>query len=36
VEESIHQPPDLVEEVFKAVDLHGGDACTHLPSAARK
>ncbi|HLF06153.1 MAG TPA: hypothetical protein VI893_03085, partial [Thermoplasmata archaeon] len=31
-----YQPPDLVEQVFKAVDLHGGEACTHLLSAARQ
>ena len=31
-----YQPPDLVEQVFKAVDLHGGEACTHLLSTARQ
>ncbi|MBI4606876.1 MAG: hypothetical protein HY721_33340 [Planctomycetes bacterium] len=30
-----YQPPDLVEQVLKAVDLHGGKACTHLLSTAR-
>jgi hypothetical protein len=30
-----YQPVDLVEQVFKAVDLHGGEDCTHLLSAAR-
>ncbi|MGH9895684.1 MAG: hypothetical protein ACREA0_27610, partial [bacterium] len=31
-----YQPPDLVEQVFKAVDLHGGETCTHILSAARQ